>query len=71
MKIKEELCKDLLPILKKTRKKTIITCRKSKNCAECPLNVWVKDEVVNCCIEGTLFALIQEIEALKEKENEA
>lgn len=29
--------------------------------------VWVDGEVVNSCVEGTLFALIQEIEALKEQ----
>lgn len=69
MKIKEELYKDLLPVLKKIRKKTISTCRKAKDCKECPLMVWVDDEVVNSCIEGTLFALIQEIEALKEQED--
>lgn len=67
--IKEELIKDLLPVLEKIRKKTWSTCRKAKDCHECILNVWVKDEVVNSCIEGTLFALIQEIEALKEEEN--
>ena len=71
MKIEEELQKEFLPILKKMRKKTYSKCRKSENCKVCPLHVWVDDEVVSSCIEGTLFALIQEIEALKEKENEA
>ena len=66
-KIEEELYNDLLPILK--RKKTISTCRKARNCKECPLSEWVDGEVVNSCVEDVLFALIQEIEALKEKED--
>lgn len=67
--IKEELIKDLLPVLEKIRKNTWSTCRKAKDCKECPLMVWVDGEVVNSCVEGTLFALIQEIEALKEQED--